>query len=203
MRAARTLSWDWFPGTIPENVVIDETAYVETSFSFQFFRSTQPRGVEYGRGASTYLGTMFDVGPNGRVKLGEYALVHGARIICDAEVTIGDYALVSWNVVLMDTYRVPANSTARRKELELVPTRQLRLASASVESAPIHIERNVWIGFDACVLPGVTIGEGAIVGARSVVTTSVAPFTIVAGNPARVIRELTSEERQRDAKQTQ
>ena len=193
----RTLSWDWFPGTIPENVFIDDTAYIETTFSFQFFRSRRERAVEYGRGASTYLGTMFDLGPQARVKLGDFALVHGARIICDAEVLIGDYALISWNVVLMDTYRVPMNPQQRRIEMELVPTREKRLACAPVEAKPIHIGRNVWIGFDACVLPGVTIGEGSIVGAKSVVTESVPPFTIVAGNPARILREISAAERER------
>jgi acetyltransferase-like isoleucine patch superfamily enzyme len=195
MSSARTLSWDWFPGTIPENVFIDDTAYIETTFSFQFFRSRRERAVEYGRGASTYLGTMFDVGPAGHVKLGDYALVHGARIICDAEVLIGDYALISWNVVLMDCYRVPMDSKLRRKEMEQIPTREKRIACAAVEARPIHIERNVWIGFDTCVLPGVTIGEGSIVGARSVVTDSVPAFTIVGGNPARVIRAISPSER--------
>ena len=199
MSSARTLSWDWFPGTIPENVAIDDTAYVETTFSFQFFRSQQENAVQYGRGASTYLGTMFDVGPNGRVKLGDYALVHGARIVCDAEVSIGDYALISWNVVLMDTYRVPMNAQERREEMQRVPTREKRLACAAVEAKPIHIERNVWIGFDACILPGVRIGEGSIVGARSVVTQSVPPYTIVGGNPAGIIREISAAERETHA----
>jgi acetyltransferase-like isoleucine patch superfamily enzyme len=194
---SRTLSWDWFPGTIPENVFVDDTAYIETTFSFQFFRSQSERAVEYGRGASTYLGTMFDLGPQARVKLGDFALVHGARIICDAEVLIGDYALISWNVVLMDTYRVPMNAEQRRREMKLIPTREKRLACAPVEAKPIHIGRNVWIGFDACVLPGVTIGEGSIVGAKSVVTESIPPFTIVAGNPARIIREISTAERER------
>ena len=194
MSGARTLSWDWFPGTIPENVLVDDTAYIETSYSFQFFRSQQPGGAAFGRGASTYLGSMFDVGPAGRVVVGEYALVLGARIICDNQISIGDYALISWNVVLMDTYRVPLDPAKRRKELELVPTRAQRLACADVPAHPIRIERNVWIGFDACVLPGVTIGEGSIVGARSVVTRDVPPFTIVAGNPARIIRKLDSSE---------
>lgn len=194
MSSARSLSWDWFPGTIPDNVVVHDTAYVETSFSFQFFRSTHPAGVVYGPGASTYLGTMFDVGPNGRVTLGSHALVHGARIICDAEVSIGDYALISWNVVLMDTYRVPLDPGERRKELERVPTRRLRLASADVPAKPIHIERNVWIGFDTCVLPGIRVGEGSVIGARSVVTADVPPFTVAAGNPARVIRQLEPDE---------
>jgi acetyltransferase-like isoleucine patch superfamily enzyme len=199
MSGPRTLSWDWFPGTLPDNIVVDETAYIETSFSFRFFRSRRAGGVVYGRGASTYLGTMFDVGPQGRVTLGRFALVHGARIICDSEITIGDHALLSWNVVLMDTYRVPVNPEERRKELELIPRRSHRLASADVSARPIRIESNVWIGFDACVLPGVTIGAGSIVGARSVVTTDVPPYTVVAGNPARVIRKLEPPESTRHA----
>ncbi len=188
--SGRTLDWDWYPGTIPDNVVIHDTAYVETSFSFYLFRSQLPVGVKYGRGASTYLGTMFDVGPEGQVELGECALVHGARIICDAEVIIGDYALISWNVVFMDTYRLPLDVRARRMALERVPAHPLRVAAADVPARPIRLERNVWIGFDACVLPGVTIGEGSVVGAKSVVTESVPPFSVVAGNPARIIRQL-------------
>jgi acetyltransferase-like isoleucine patch superfamily enzyme len=190
MNPDRTLSWDWYPARIPENAVVDETAYIETSYSFYYFRSRLLCGLEIGRAASTYLGTMFDVGPRGHVKLGDYTLVHGARIICDSEIIIGDYTLISWNVVLMDTYRLPLDRLDRRRELELVPTRQPRLAAAEVAARPIHIQRNVWIGFDACVLPGVTIGEGSVVGARAVVAEDVPPYTVVAGNPARFIRRL-------------
>jgi len=57
MVSARTLPWDWYPGTIPENVVLDETAYVETTFSFYLYRSKAPVGVRLGRGASTYSGS--------------------------------------------------------------------------------------------------------------------------------------------------
>lgn len=199
MNRERTLPWDWHPGTIPANVDVDRTAYIETTFSFHFFRSRLPRGVQYGRGASTYLGTMFDVGPRGRVKLGDYALVHGARIICDDEISIGDYTLISWNVVLMDTYRLPLNAESRRKQLELLSTQPRRVATAKVPAKPVCIERNVWIGFDACILPGVTVGEGSIVGAKSVVTENVPPYTVVAGNPARVIRRLNRREINRHA----
>jgi acetyltransferase-like isoleucine patch superfamily enzyme len=194
-RPTRTLPWDWYEGRLPDNAKIDDTAYIETTFSFRFFRSQRTPGVEYGRGASTYLGTMFDVGPEGRVTLGDFALVHGARIICDSEITIGDHALISWNVVLMDTYRLPTNPAIRRDELQRVPLRESRIAAANVPARPLRIGHAVWIGFDSCVLPGVTIGEGSIVGARSVVTNDVPPFTIVAGNPARVVRALTPEER--------
>jgi acetyltransferase-like isoleucine patch superfamily enzyme len=192
MNPDRTLSWDWYPGTVPANVVVDETAYLETTYSFLLYRSEADIGVRIGRGASTYLGTMFDVGPRGQVRLGDYALVHGAWIICDAAVEIGDYALISWNVVLMDSYRVPLDPAQRRRELERVPLRFPRCLDAG-EGRPVRIGRNVWIGFDACVLPGVSIGEGAVVGARSVVVEDVPPFTVVAGNPARVVRRLDAE----------
>jgi acetyltransferase-like isoleucine patch superfamily enzyme len=194
----RTLPWDWYAGTVPDNVVIDETAYVETTFSFFLYRSQEPVGVKIGRGASTYLGTMFDAGPRGQITLGDYALVHGARIICDAEVQIGAYALISWNVVLMDTYRLPDDRFERRRALERLAVGWPRHLDADLwhdlktvpKPRPVHIGRNVWIGFDACVLPGVTIGEGAVVGARSVVAADVPAYAVVAGNPARVIRRL-------------
>jgi acetyltransferase-like isoleucine patch superfamily enzyme len=105
---------------------------------------------------------------------------------------IGNYALLSWNVVLMDTYRFPLGVKERRKELEILPGRPRRLAGADAPAKPIRIESNVWIGFDSCVLPGVTIGEGSVVGARSVVVEDVPPYTVVAGNPARVMRRLES-----------
>lgn len=189
-----TLPWDWYGGTIPHNAMIDETAYIETSFSFYLYRSEEPEGIRIGCGASAFLGTMFDVGPHGRVRLGEYALVHGARIICDREIEIGAYCLISWNVVLMDTYRVPVDPAARRQELSLTPFRDPRNLNCATEARAVRIGRNVWVGFDTCILPGVTVGEGAIIGARSVVFDDVEPFTVVAGNPARLIRRLSEEE---------
>ncbi|MCC8188923.1 MAG: sugar O-acetyltransferase [Bacteroides sp.] len=59
-----------------------------------------------------------------------------------------------------------------------------------VYTRPIHIEKNVWIGTAATVLPGVTIGENAIVAAGAVVTKNVPTHTIVAGVPAKVIRNI-------------
>ncbi len=55
---------------------------------------------------------------------------------------------------------------------------------------PIHICRRAWIGAGVTILPGVTVGENAVVGAGSVVTCDVEPDTIVAGNPAKVIKHI-------------
>jgi carbonic anhydrase/acetyltransferase-like protein (isoleucine patch superfamily) len=194
MTGDRTLPWDWFPGKVPPNVTIADSAYVETTFSFLLFRSERADAVAIGRGAATYLGTMFDVGPDGRVSLGDYALVHGARIVCEAEITIEEYALISWNVVLMDSYRVPVDPDARREVVRRVPLVTPRRIAPALPGRPIRVGRASWIGLDSCVMPGVTIGEGAVVGARSVVFADVEPFTVVAGNPARLVKRLTPEE---------
>ena len=186
----RSLSWDWYPGEIPDNVDVDESAYVETTFSFHLFRSRREHAVRIGKGASTYLGTMFDTGPEASITIGDYALVHGARIICDAEIEVGDYALISWNVVIMDSYRAPLDRHVRRLALEKFAQSRSSDLTPSASARPVRLERNVWIGFDSCILPGVTIGEGAVVGARSVVNDDVPPYTVVAGNPAKVIRRV-------------
>lgn len=59
--------------------------------------------------------------------------------------------------------------------------------------APIVIEDDVWFGANVCVMPGITIGHGAIVGAGAVVTKDVPPMTIVGGVPAKVLREVRTE----------
>jgi len=192
--APRTVAGDWFDGTIPENVNINSDAYLETSYSFLHFRSHQKDAVRIGGASTVYLGCMFDLGPEGRVNVGRFCLLNGAWMICDGQIEIGDYALISWNVVLMDSYRVPLDPQARRSSLHQMRGPIHRRPMTQAEARPIRIGRNTWIGFDCVVLPGVTIGEGSIVGARSVVYEDVPPYTMVAGNPARVIRAIENDE---------
>lgn len=190
MNPDRTLPWDWFPGRVPGNVAVDPEAYLETTYSFQLFRSGATDAVHIGRGSSIYLGVMFDLGEHARVSIGNFVLMNGARIICDREISIGDYSLISWNVVLMDTPRLPVDAGQRRLALEQAAQQSPRRAGAEVVASPIRIGTNVWIGFDCCVLPGVTIGDGSVIGARSVVVENVPPYCVAVGNPARVIRKL-------------
>ncbi|NVO02172.1 MAG: hypothetical protein HXX09_05670 [Bacteroidetes bacterium] len=66
----------------------------------------------------------------------------------------------------------------------------IRKEKENIITAPIIINDFVWINFNAIILKGVTIGEGAIIAAGAVVTKDVPPFTLVGGNPARVIKQL-------------
>jgi acetyltransferase-like isoleucine patch superfamily enzyme len=186
--ADRRIADDWYDGVVPGNVTVHPDALVESSYSFHGFRSRQPCGAAFGRGSSMYLGTMLDVGVEGCVTVGDFAILNGPRIICDSRIVIGDYALIAWRVVVMDTYRLPLDAERRQRLIRAGPDGGSRVPAGEATARPVNIGRNVWIGFDSCVLPGVSIGEGSIVGARSTVTCDVPPFTIVAGNPARVIR---------------
>jgi len=95
-------------------------------------------------------------------------------------VRIGDHSILASWVEMFDNPTHPLDPGTRRRN-EPVPLD---------EAAPIVIGADVWIGTKAMILRGVTIGDGSVVGAGSVVTRDVPPATLVAGNPARVIREL-------------
>lgn len=186
-----TLPWDWHPGTVPPNIEIGEGAYIETSYSFHQCRSEQHPAVTLGRGSQVYLAMMFDLGKRGHVGLGDYSSMTGGRIICDDEITIGRYCLISWNVIIMDTYRLPLDAPSRREALDRVAHTRDRVITSFYDSPrPVRIGDNVWIGFDACILPGVHVGEGSVVAAKAVVAEDVPPYTVVGGNPARLIRKL-------------
>lgn len=88
-------------------------------------------------------------------------------------VCIGDRAAISPRVTLVASSR---------------PNWSRILPYAPVAHAPVTVEDDAWLGTGVVVLPGVTVGEGAVVGANSLVNRDVAPYTIVAGSPARPIR---------------
>jgi acetyltransferase-like isoleucine patch superfamily enzyme len=186
LRPDRRIEGDWFDAPVPIGVTADPETHLDSAF---VFANTEGK-VRISRGAHIYAGSMFDVGPHGTVTVGECAMLNGVYIVCDSRVEIGSYATISWNVVFLDTYRMPFSPEARHALLE----RRFREGAAQpkgdVPSRPLILRDNVWIGFDVCVLPGVTIGEGSVVGARSVVVEDVPAYTIVAGNPARPIRTL-------------
>jgi acetyltransferase-like isoleucine patch superfamily enzyme len=189
MTAERKLPWDWHDGVVPENVVLDAAAYLETTYSFAQYHSRAAVGLRMDAGATAYTGTMFDMGPRGHLSIGRCSMINVSWIICDERIEIGDHVLVSWNAVLMDSYRLSPDVPTRRRQLERMWRDRVE-PDDPMQSKPIRVGNAAWIGFESIVLPGVTIGDGSIVGARSVVADDVPPYSIVAGNPARVVRRL-------------
>jgi acetyltransferase-like isoleucine patch superfamily enzyme len=195
LRSDRRVPDDWFDGVVPHSVDIATDAHVESAYSFAICRARAAHAVRIGPSAHIYSSTIFDVGEHGAVEIGAYAMLNGARLVCESRIEIGAYAAISWNVMIMDSYRVPSDPE-RRRELAVRSHGPLhRLLDPHAPAQPVRLRDNVWLGFDVCVLPGVTIGEGSVVGARSVVCSDVPAYTLVAGNPARPVRELPREPR--------
>jgi acetyltransferase-like isoleucine patch superfamily enzyme len=128
-----------------------------------------------------------------RLRVGSRSFI-GLGLMSIAEsVDIGDDVMISWGATIVDhnSHSIRARERAHDVEQWI----RGRKDWSGVKIAPVQIENRAWLGFNVSVLPGVIIGEGAIVGACSLVTKSVPPWTIAAGNPAGVLRELTADER--------
>lgn len=188
--ADRRVLHDWFDGVVPACVDVDQEAHIESAYSFAVCRARAEHAVQIGRAAHVYSSTIFDVGERGVVRVGPFAMLNGARLVCESRIEIGAYAAISWNVMLMDSYRLPLDPARRRSVVERARGPLHALVDPDAPAQPICLHDNVWLGFDVCVLPGVTIGEGSVVGAGSVVCSDVPEYTLVAGNPARPVREL-------------
>jgi len=113
-----------------------------------------------------------------RITVGYGCGFTGTVIVAEEQITIGDRVIVGANAVIADTDFHPIDPDVRRVDV------------LNAAHAPVHIGDDVFIGMRAIILKGVTIGAGSTVGAGSVVVRDVPPRTVVAGNPARVIRDL-------------
>ena len=108
------------------------------------------------------------------IEIGEYTSIGDrTEIHCANRVKIGNYVLISWDVCILEyDYHAPGGCQA--------------------EPLPITIEDEVWIAARCIVTKGVTIGKGAIIAAGAVVVNDVPPFTLAAGNPATLIKKVSS-----------
>lgn len=130
---------------------------------------------------------------SGRISIGDHSCVYERSIIGSVEsISIGSCVIISNHVHIYDNNNHPTDPALRRKMcMEGFNGDPWRWRHA--EAKPVVIGDNVWIGEYAAVMKGVTIGQGSIVAAHAVVTKDVPPYTVVAGNPARVVKELRHE----------
>lgn len=122
------------------------------------------------------------------IRIGNNVFIGANTVIdCALQVVIEDDVLLSYECLLLDSNNHSNDARTRRTDLPDVKYGRPYNWEA-VPSKPIRICRGAWIGARSIILKGVTVGEGAIVGAGSVVTKDVPPYTVVAGNPARVVK---------------
>lgn len=118
-------------------------------------------------------GSYIQVGDNAELHIGESFINREVKIICNKRLSIGDDCIIAMGTVIRD------NDGGQHQIL----------SQDYNNTKPVRIGDHVWIGENSMVLKGVTIGDGAVIAAASVVTKDVPPRCLVAGTPAKVIRE--------------
>jgi acetyltransferase-like isoleucine patch superfamily enzyme len=119
---------------------------------------------------------MVDSSPDALIEIGEGTRVNGASIHATGQIRIGKNCLIAANVTILDSDGHGVSLGERKQH--------------NPSHAPILIEDDVWIGINAIILKGVTLGRGAVIAAGSVVTKNVESMTLVGGNPAKFIKNL-------------
>lgn len=129
----------------------------------------------------------------GSVEAENCAFFSGVRLECwpGARIAIGNGTYLNRNTEIVAAQCVTIGRDCKiARDVIIMDTDQHALPGSTLVARPVHISDHVWIGSRAIVLKGVTIGSGAVVAAGSVVTKDVAPRTMVAGVPARLVRAL-------------
>jgi acetyltransferase-like isoleucine patch superfamily enzyme len=160
-------------------------------------------------GDNLYLELLPAISGHARITLGHDVIVSGAlaigcsRVCEEPELIIGNNVFLGHQVVLHPNKRIVIEDDVLvasncfitdSNEHPIDMERRIRHQPCEPgEIKPVVIRRGAWLGKDCVILRGVEIGEGAIIGAGSVVSKSIPPFTIAVGNPATVTRELAPE----------
>lgn len=138
---------------------------------------------------SIIMGELLTFAHGGKISIGDWCYVgEGSRLWSATSIQIFDRVLIAHNVNIFDSLTHPVVAAKRHEQFKQIATvghpRQIDLGEQ-----PVIIHDDAWIGAGAYILRGVTIGSAAIVAAGSVVTKDVPANSIVAGNPAVIVRE--------------
>jgi acetyltransferase-like isoleucine patch superfamily enzyme len=186
--------WKWLAGLrYKRNFVCADTAVLhETARIINNLANSEAIEI----GPYTHVrGELLTFGHGGCIKVGKYCYIgEHSRIWSSKCIAIGDRVLISHNVNIFDNSTHPVSAKKRHEQFRQIITTGHPI-NIDLDEQPVMIGNDVLIGCMSIILAGVTIGEGAIIGAGSVVTKDIPPYTIAAGNPARIIREIPPDER--------
>lgn len=159
----------------------------DAKVAFERIRYRPGSPLRIGAGSIVESAIAFDRA-GGAVSIGCNTFIGGSTLVCAERIDIGDDVLIAWGCTIVDHDSHSLNWSERKDDV--VNWYHKNKDWTHVERQPIEIRDKAWIGLNVLILKGVSIGEGAVVGAGSVVTKDVPPYSLVAGNPARIINSL-------------
>ena len=145
------------------------------------FNHTMPGTEEYDR-------LMHDIFPT----LGKSSIIHSpVTAVRPHMVSIGKNVVIMPGCLMMSAGGITIDDGAQiAANVQLISNNHDLYERQVITCKPVHIGKNAWIGAGVTILPGVTVGDNAVVGAASVVTKDVPADTIVSGNPAKIIKRI-------------
>ena len=174
-----------------QDIIVDPSVRIYDETEFGIF--AENGRIEIGKG-SCIRGSLIIDRPNGQIVVGEKCYIGtGTKIWASENIKIGNHVLIAHNCNIFDNDTHPTDYLERREDAENIIFMAKREHFPSLKTGQITIKDDAWIGCNSIVLKGVTVGEGAIVAAGSVVTQDVMPWTVVAGNPAKVVKNIKNE----------
>ncbi len=159
-----------------------------STLRYDRIRSAPRCAISVGRDCIINTRIIFDR-PGASFDCGDRCYIGASLLVSAQQISLGDDVLISWGVTIVD-HNSHAIDWSQRANDVLNWGKRIKDWS-NVRIAPVRINERAWVGFNAIILKGVTIGQGAVVAAGAVVTKDVPPYSVVAGNPARVIRTLS------------
>ena len=147
-----------------------------------------PGCIEIGNGCEIF--GRLESQSGGKIRIGDNTAIYNKSVVGSVEsISIGNCVIISNHVHIYDNNNHPVDPEIRMEMCKKgFKGEDWRWKNSA--SSPVVIEDGVWIGEYSAILKGVTIGKGSVVGCHSVVTKDVPPYSVVAGNPARVVKEL-------------
>ena len=145
--------------------------------------------VRIGSG-TLFMGEALVIAPSGKIEIGDSCFVGpNAKVWSMEKISIGSRVNISHGVQIFDNNSHSLSASERSERFMELRKHGRHLVPEAVTHGQIRIEDDVWIGFNAAILKGVTIGRGAVIGACAVVTHDVPPYAVMVGNPARQVGE--------------
>jgi acetyltransferase-like isoleucine patch superfamily enzyme len=176
----------WTQGALPANVVVGDNTLITADYAFKRFKARQAGALVLGANC-TMDGVHFAVGQKGRISIGNFCYFTNAVLLCEQELCFGNYVVIGWNTTIADTDFHPLSPAERIADAIACSPLGKNSRRPEIPCRPVVIEDDVWIGPNATILKGVTIGAGSWVEAGSLVTRDVPPNSRVLGNPAQIV----------------
>ncbi|OOM77955.1 putative acetyltransferase [Clostridium puniceum] len=178
-------------------VEIGEKSILSKDFKMNYNSLSNEKHFILGSNSLLFCSLVFQK-DSGLIEVGNRSYIaNNTKLICVNKIKIGNDVLISWDCTIYDNDSHSVKWEERKYDVINMINDYEKYGYinenkdwSNVTSKPIIIEDKVWIGFGVTILKGVTIGEGAIIAAKSLVTKDVPPYSVVAGNPATIVKVL-------------